>query len=47
MDDQYAFGELDDDGKLAIASFSEMSDRRSDVQFMPVEGRIYFSRRAV
>ena len=45
MDDQYAFGELDDEGKRAIASFSKSSEHPSDIEFRPVEGRVYFVRR--
>ena len=41
-DPQYAFGELDDPGKRHLREFAEKC--RCDVQFMPVEGRVYFAR---
>jgi hypothetical protein len=37
----YAFGEMDDAGKLRLGQFS--AEQRSP-QFMPVEGRVYFTR---
>lgn len=45
MDDQYAFGEMDDQGKSALASFA--AEHKSDFQFMPVEGRLYFIRKEI
>jgi hypothetical protein len=45
-DDQYAFGEMDEEGKAAIASFAARAEHRSDFSFMPVEGRVYFTRKA-
>jgi len=44
MDDQYAFGETDDQGRDNLARFGKQNDVRFD--FMPTEGRIYFSRGA-
>jgi hypothetical protein len=43
MDDEYAFGELDEPGKLNLGAFAV--DHRVDLDFRPVEGRIYFTRR--
>src|SRR5262245_62206486 len=37
---QYAFGETDDDGRRKIDSFA--AQHRSVINFMPVEGRVYF-----
>src|SRR5215831_18379452 len=39
---QYAFGETDRDGKRNIESFA--AQHRSVINFMPVEGRVYFVR---
>ena len=41
-DAQYAFGETDDDGRRNIESFA--AQHRSVINFMPVEGRVYFVR---
>ena len=38
----YAFGEIDDDGKRRLRVFAAAC--RSEVQFMPTEGRVYFQR---
>jgi hypothetical protein len=38
---QYAFGETDQDGRRNIESFA--AQHRSLINFMPVEGRVYFS----
>jgi len=43
MDDQYAFGEMDDQGKRKIESFA--THQKSDVEFMPTEDRVYFTRK--
>jgi hypothetical protein len=40
---QYAFGETDRDGRRKIESFA--AQHRSIINFMPVEGRVYFVRR--
>ena len=37
---EYAFGETDDDGRKDIESFA--AQHRSAINFMPVEGRVYF-----
>ena len=39
---QYAFGETDKDGRRKIESFA--AQHRSVINFMPVEGRVYFLR---
>jgi hypothetical protein len=44
MDEQYAFGEMDDQGKATLASFA--ARHSSSLDIMPVEGRIYFTRNA-
>jgi hypothetical protein len=44
MDDQYAFGELDEPGKLNLGVFA--ADHLVELDFRPIEGRIYFTRRA-
>jgi hypothetical protein len=38
---EYAFGETDDDGRRKIETFAAL--HRSVVNFMPVEGRVYFA----
>ena len=38
---QYAFGETDQDGRRNIESFA--AQHRSVINFMPVEGRVYFN----
>jgi hypothetical protein len=40
--DQYAFGETDQEGRKNIESFA--AQHRSVINFMPIEGRIYFVR---
>ena len=40
--DQYAFGEADQDGRRNIESFA--AQHQSTINFMPVEGRVYFVR---
>ena len=40
---QYAFGETDRDGRKNIESFA--AQHRSVINFMPVEGRVYFAGR--
>ena len=39
---KYAFGETDQDGRRNIESFA--AQHRSVINFMPVEGRVYFVR---
>jgi hypothetical protein len=45
MDDQYAFGEIDDEGKSNLAAFAAQTEHRSTFDFMPTEGRVYFTRK--
>src|SRR5262249_14092653 len=45
MDDRYAFGEMDEVGKMSLAAFAAESDHRSAFDLMPVEGRGYFTRK--
>ena len=42
-DAQYAFGETDEDGRRNIESFA--AQHGSVINFMPVEGRVYFVHR--
>jgi len=44
MDDQYAFGEMDEQGRDNLASFAAEREHRSTFDFMPIEGPIYFTR---
>jgi hypothetical protein len=44
MDEQYTFGETDDEGRANLARFEQAHDVRADI--MPLEGRIYFTRGA-
>jgi hypothetical protein len=44
MDDQYAFGEMDDAGKANLGAFAAQRQHRCDVQFAPTESRVYFIR---
>ena len=39
-DAEFAFGEMDDDGRKAIESFA--ARHKSVISFMPVEARVYF-----
>jgi hypothetical protein len=41
---QYAFGDDDEEGKSRIAAFA--ADHNASYDFMPVEGRVYFTRKA-
>ena len=45
-DEQYAFGEMDEQGRANLAGFAARSEHRSDFDIMPVERRVYFTRRA-
>jgi hypothetical protein len=40
---EYAFGELDEEGKLDLASFAT-ENQRCRFEFMPIEDRLYFVR---
>jgi hypothetical protein len=44
--DQYAFGDTDEQGKAKIALFAAQRGHHSDIDFMPVEDRVYFTRTA-
>ena len=46
MADDYAFGEMDEAGKGNIAEFAAQVTPRCLFEFMPVEGRVYFIRKA-
>jgi hypothetical protein len=39
MDDQYAFGEMDEIGRANLAAFAAQSEHLCDFDLMPVEGR--------
>jgi hypothetical protein len=43
--DAYAFGEMDESGKAALAAFASASGN-VQFEFMPVPGRLYFMRKA-
>jgi hypothetical protein len=45
MDEQEAFGEMDDAGKKRLSDFAAYSTHRSKIDFMPTEGRVYFTRK--
>ena len=47
MNAQYAFGEMDEEGKLRLAEFAAEREHRSIPEFMSVEGRVYFTRKAI
>jgi hypothetical protein len=42
MGDEYAFGEFDEPGKLNLGAFA--ASHRVELDFRPIEGRIYFTR---
>jgi hypothetical protein len=44
--DEYAFGEMDEDGKSNLAAFVAHVTAGCSFEFMPVEGRVYFLRNA-
>jgi hypothetical protein len=46
VEDDYAFGEMDEAGKGNIADFAAHVTPRCSFEFMPVEGRVYFMRKA-
>jgi hypothetical protein len=45
MDQDYAFGELDEPGKANLASFAARQEHPSSYDLMPLEGRVYFTRK--
>jgi hypothetical protein len=46
MGDQYAFGEMDEVGKQNLANFASGMGDGCLFEFMPVEDRVYFIRKA-
>jgi hypothetical protein len=44
--DEYAFGEMDEIGKRNLATFAAEVTPGCHFEFMPVEGRVYFIRKA-
>ena len=44
VDEEYAFGEMDDNGKRQLDQFTADMTHRCTVDFMPREGRVYFTR---
>jgi hypothetical protein len=40
------FGEIDEVGKASLTAFAAEREHRSTPQFRPVEGRVYFTRKA-
>jgi hypothetical protein len=45
-EDDYAFGEMDEVGKSNLAAFVATEAPGCQFEFMPVEGRLYFMRKA-
>src|SRR5262245_5672067 len=45
VDEEEAFGELDGDGAKRLEEFAADATHRSDVAYMPIEGRLYFTRK--
>jgi hypothetical protein len=45
MNEEEAFGEMDDAGKTRLAEFAAYPVHRSEINFMPTEGRLYFTRK--
>jgi hypothetical protein len=44
-DEEEAFGELDGQGRKRLEEFAAENSHRSDFAYMPVEGRLYFTRK--
>ena len=44
-DDEYAFDEMDTVGRTSLAKFAAESEHRSRLDIMPVERRVYFTRK--
>ena len=42
--EQEAFGELDNEGRKRLEDFAAEASHRCDFNYMPVEGRLYFTR---
>jgi hypothetical protein len=45
VNEEEAFGEMDVAGKRRLDDFAAYSTHRSEVSFMPSEGRVYFTRK--
>ncbi len=45
LDDNSAFGEMDPAGKSSLGAFAARAEHRSELDFRPTEGRIYFIRK--
>jgi len=45
VDEAEAFGELDEDGRKRLEDFAAQPSHRSDFDYMPIEGRLYFTRK--
>lgn len=45
MHEQEAFGEMDEPGRRRLREFAEYATHRSQVDLMPTEGRVYFTRK--
>jgi hypothetical protein len=43
-DEEEAFGELDDEGRKRLEDFAAEASHRSDFNYMPAEGLLYFTR---
>jgi hypothetical protein len=44
MGAEYAFGEMDEQGRANLAAFASTPRHRSTFDIMPTEGRVYFTR---
>jgi hypothetical protein len=45
VDEEYAFGETDDDGRRRLDQFVDEPTHRATIDFIPREKRVYFTRR--
>jgi len=45
MDDQYAFGELDDEGKRILVELAARIEHQSSFECIPAEKRLRFTRK--
>jgi hypothetical protein len=45
LNEDEAFGEMDDEGKRRLVEFAAYPVHRSEITFMPTEGRLYFTRK--
>jgi hypothetical protein len=45
LNEAEGFGELDDAGRKRLEDFAAQPPHRSDFNFMPVEARLYFTRK--